>query len=271
MIDSKGQQSDPSPVQQRHRQQQQQQQVQQKHLAHQPGGGDASPASRQGCAAAATGTACRQAPHTAFQRSVHCPVPTSAHLSSLHMDLDEPQAGPAGAAVPEAAQVAASQDAQTGGVAAAGVRQPSTESMSQSHEQGQCIMDSIQHVRPRSLQIDDGHNEAGTPAAGSGPSEAEGQQDQPCTPGPQQGALQDQPCTPGLVSTSSACCVLPRSCSSTGEDSVGSGLEAENSIRFRKRSKFEALKARRDEARQKAEVSHITPVNRPLLMQLLDS
>ena len=82
----------------------------------------------------------------------------------------------------------------------------------------------------------------------------------PCTPGADPGPLQDpgllqeQPCTPGLVSTSSACCGLPESCSSNGGNSSSSALEAENSIRFRKRSKFEALKARREEARQKSEV-----------------
>ena len=85
----------------------------------------------------------------------------------------------------------------------------------------------------------------------------EKQHAQPDAPGAGQGLLQEQPCTPGLVSGSSACCVLPRSCSSNGGDSGGSGLEGENSIRFRKRSKFEALKARREEARQKAEVIHM--------------
>ncbi|KAA6424571.1 MAG: hypothetical protein FRX49_05781 [Trebouxia sp. A1-2] len=103
-----------------------------------------------------------------------------------------------------------------------------------------------QHTRPSSLLMH--ANQAEDEAA-----QTEGQQDQPCTPGHQQGEVQEQPCTPGLVVTSSACCALPRSCSSTGGDSAGSGLEAENSIRFRKRSKFEALKARREAAHQKAE------------------
>lgn len=60
------------------------------------------------------------------------------------------------------------------------------------------------------------------------------------------------------------CCVfcaihrILRSCTGSGTRSSpegqGSGLAAENSIKFRRRSKFEALKARREEARQKSEV-----------------
>lgn len=107
----------------------------------------------------------------------------------------------------------------------------------------------IEHIKPKALDVDQSRAEPQDAASGSGQHHAV-----PCTPGTGQGPLQEQPCTPGLVSSSSACCVLPRSCSSNGGDSSGSGLEAENSIRFRKRSKFEALKARREEARQKAEV-----------------
>lgn len=111
---------------------------------------------------------------------------------------------------------------------------------------------SVQCNRPGALVISQIRPEAEHAAAG-----LQGkQQAPPCTPGAGQGLLQEQPCTPGLVSSSSACCVLPRSCSSNGGDSSGSGLEAENSIRFRRRTKFEALKARREEARQKAEVLH---------------
>ena len=110
----------------------------------------------------------------------------------------------------------------------------------------------VQRNRPGALVISQARPEAEHAGAG-----LQGkQQAPPSTPGAGQGLLQEQPCTPGLVSSSSACCVLPRSCSSNGGDSSGSGLEAENSIRFRRRSKFEALKARREEARQKAEVLH---------------
>lgn len=108
----------------------------------------------------------------------------------------------------------------------------------------------VQRNRPGALMISQARLEAEHAAPG-----LQGKQHAlPSTPGAGQGLFQEQPCTPGLVSSSSACCVLPRSCSSNGGDSSGSGLEAENSIRFRRRSKFEALKARREEARQKAEV-----------------
>ena len=110
----------------------------------------------------------------------------------------------------------------------------------------------VQHHRPGNLVVNQARLESEHAASG-----LQGKQHaQPSTPGAGPGVLQEQPCTPALVSNSSACCVLPQSCSSNGEDSSGSGLEAENSIRFRKRRKFEALKARREEARQKAEVVH---------------
>ena len=112
---------------------------------------------------------------------------------------------------------------------------------------------STQHIKPEAFVVEQSRAGPQDTASGSGPDHA-----LPCTPGTGHGPLQEQPCTPGLVSSSSACCVLPRSCSSNGGDSSGSGLEAENSIRFRKRSKFEALKARREEARQKAEVPQAT-------------
>ena len=79
-----------------------------------------------------------------------------------------------------------------------------------------------------------------------------------CAPRHWQGQVEDQDCTPGLVSAASPGCALPTGCSSAGGESAGEsagkGLEGENSIRFRKRSKFEVLKARREEARQKSEV-----------------
>ena len=112
---------------------------------------------------------------------------------------------------------------------------------------------SLQHNRPGTLVISQPRLE---PEHAAPWLQGKHHQAAPSTPGTQQGPLQEQPCTPGLVSSNSACCVLPRSCSSNGGDSSGSGLEAENSIRFRKRSKFEALKARREECRQKAEVAN---------------
>ena len=85
-----------------------------------------------------------------------------------------------------------------------------------------------------------------------------GAQDLACAPRHQQGQVQEPACTPGLVSAGSPGCALPTGCSSAGRESAGEsagkGLEGENSIRFRKRSKFEVLKARREEARQAAEV-----------------
>lgn len=47
------------------------------------------------------------------------------------------------------------------------------------------------------------------------------------------------------------------SCGKSSPEGPGGGLAAENSIKFRRRSKFEALKARREEARQQAEVCSI--------------
>ena len=108
----------------------------------------------------------------------------------------------------------------------------------------------VQQARPGALLISQSDPDPEGTAAEPGQDRA-----LPCTPGTVgEGQLQEQPCTPGLVSSSSACCVLPISCSSSGEESGRCVLEAENSIRFRKRTKFEALKARRAEARQKAEV-----------------
>ena len=116
-------------------------------------------------------------------------------------------------------------------------------------------------------------------------------QQQPCTPGLE--TVQEEPCTSGLTEQPSASglprqpCVLGQqeqpsasrleavqkgavggssgckqadSCSTSGTKCNESGLVAENSIRFRKRSKFEALKARREEARLKAEV---LPLSQP--------
>ena len=143
------------------------------------------------------------------------------------------------AGVSEAEEVSTSQTDATGGC-----------------QQGDKTTDTFaacpQHNRPSSLVVSEAR--AGPESAGSGTGQ---QHAPPSTPGAEQGPLQEQPCTPGLVSSTSACCVLPRSCSSNGGDSCESGLEAENSIRYRKRSKFEALKARREEARQKAEASSI--------------
>ena len=116
-------------------------------------------------------------------------------------------------------------------------------------------------------------------------------QQQPCTPGLE--TVQEEPCTSGLPEQPSASGLpeqpstsgLPErpsvsglpgkssasrleavqessadSCSTSGAKCDESGLVAENSIRFRKRSKFEALKARREEARLKAEVM---PLSKP--------
>ena len=67
---------------------------------------------------------------------------------------------------------------------------------------------------------------------------------------------QHQPGVPAEAGSSSACsaCVLPDHGIKAASEGPLSGLKAENSIKFRRRSKFEALKARREEARQKAEV-----------------
>ena len=73
-------------------------------------------------------------------------------------------------------------------------------------------------------------------------------QGQPSTSG--LGAVQEQPSASGLHAIEQQ----PTS-SAVGN---ASGLAAEDSIRFRKRSKFEALKARREEARLHAEVSALS-------------
>ena len=169
-----------------------------------------------------------------------------------------------------ACQVSTSQPAEiTSSITSTGLQHPiiATALGSQALRSGTAAR---QLVRPVPLQVHEqsitpgllcGQEQPCAPGSQQGPHPEQGQapgqlrQEVPCTPGPQQEAVQEQPCTPGLVASSSAGCVLPGTSSSGGGDSGGSGLDAENSIRFRKRSKFEALKARREEVRQKAEVS----------------
>ena len=139
-------------------------------------------------------------------------------------NTDTAHSQPLSAAALQAAQPVASPSEVTGNPVASGQEQ-------QQRSSGRPLSE----MRPSCLQL----NEGGMQSSSAGAL-----------------AQHDQPCTPALITTTSACCGQLRSCSSTGGDSGGSGLEAENSIRFRKRSKFEALKARREEARQKAEVSH---------------
>ena len=139
-------------------------------------------------------------------------------------NTDTAHSQPPSAAALQAAQAVASPSEVTGNPLASGQEQ-------QQRSSGRPLSE----MRPSCLQL----NEGGMQSSSAGAL-----------------AQHDQPCTPALITTTSACCGQLRSCSSTGGDSGGSGLEAENSIRFRKRSKFEALKARREEARQKAEVNH---------------
>ena len=103
-----------------------------------------------------------------------------------------------------------------------------------------------QHVHPSPLLTCTADTEAESARGGA--------QNLACGPRHQQGQVEEPACTPGLVSAASPGCALAKGCSSAGGESAGKGLEGENSIRFRKRSKFEVLKARREEARQKAEV-----------------
>ena len=223
------------------------------------------------CANAAADTCHAQGTCTALQTNIHGPGLSSVYSGSQSSACCQAQLEAADAAAAEGAQPARSQ-LVSGRMQS--LQQPKSEGVVPQHDHSSCVSSCAQkarlsmsdlaecrltcdpsgatgqpcqHLRPSSLLMHANKAE-GEPA------QTEGQQDQPCTPGHQQGEVQEQPCTPGLVGTSSACCALPRSCSSTGGDSAGSGLEAENSIRFRKRSKFEALKARREAAHQKAEV-----------------
>ena len=174
-----------------------------------------------------------------------CPA-TANNTKSIDSRVNQSETEPTGLKAAEAAQAAVAE-------VTAVVHTSQTDAKG-GHMQSDRQIDSsaacVQHNRPGDLVISQTRLEPEHAASGLQVK----QHAQPSTPGAGQGLLQELPCTPGLVSSSSACCVLPRSCSSNGEDSSGSGLEAENSIRFRKRSKFEALKARREEARQKAEV-----------------
>ncbi|DBA67260.1 TPA: hypothetical protein ACH3X2_001569 [Trebouxia sp. C0005] len=227
----------------------------------------------QACAKAAADTCPSHGTGTVLPTNVCGPGLTSAHhgIKSPACSLAQPEAADTAAA--EVARPAESQLELVDRDRVESLRQPNSEGVVLHAAHGSCVSScaqgaqlsmsdsaecrllcepsgatgqACQHTRPSSLLMH--ANQAEDEAA-----QTEGQQDQPCTPGHQQGEVQEQPCTPGLVVTSSACCALPRSCSSTGGDSAGSGLEAENSIRFRKRSKFEALKARREAAHQKAE------------------
>jgi len=227
----------------------------------------------QACAKAAANTCHAQGTGTVLRTNIYGPGLPSVHRGSQSSACSQAQLEAADTAAAEGAQAAESQLVDSNRVQ--GLQQPNSEGVVPHHGHSSCVSScaqeaqlsmsdlaecgltceasgatgqACQHLRPSSLLM-----HANT--AEGEPAQTEGQQDQPCTPGHQQGEVQEQPCTPGLVGTSSACCALPRSCSSTGGDSAGSGLEAENSIRFRKRSKFEALKARREAAHQKAEVS----------------
>lgn len=176
--------------------------------------------------------------------STLCPAKTSTSDSAVHQS----EAVSASFTTAEAVQAAVTEAADGGTTIQTGA---SPQRGCQQDDKPTCTSAAFLLAnRPSGLVIS--QSRAEPEQAGSEPGQ---QHATPSTPGTEQGLLQEQPCTPGLVSSSSACCALPRSCSSNGGDSCGSGLEAENSIRFRKRSKFEALKARREEARHKAEVS----------------
>lgn len=195
-----------------------------------------------------------QRPTDASEISTACPA-TANNSSSPASVADQSEAEPAalcGAETAlcgaEAPKPAVSEDAAVVSASQPGAKRGH---MQRDRQTDSCAAP-VQRHRPGALVISQARLETEHAAAG-----LQGKQHAPpSTPGAGQGLLQEQPCTPGLVSSSSACCVLPRSCSSNGGDSSGSGLEAENSIRFRRRIKFEALKARREEARQKAEVLH---------------
>lgn len=178
---------------------------------------------------------------------VACPA-TANSTKSVDSRANQSETEPTGLKAAEAAQAAVAEVTAVEHTSQTDAKGGHTQSDRQSDGSAACV----QHNRPGDLVISQTRLEPEHAASGLQVK----QHAQPSTPGAGQGLLQELPCTPGLVSSISACCVLPRSCSSNGEDSSGSGLEAEHSIRFRKRSKFEALKARREEARQKAEVIH---------------
>lgn len=191
-----------------------------------------------------TATDASHGPAHASEVSILCPEKASNSTSGSAKH--QSQAVSAGLVAGEAAQAAVSAAVQEVATSQTGAEGGCQQRDKPTQSSAACL----QHNRPSSLVVSEARAEAEPAGSGTGQQHAP-----PSTPGADQGPLQEQPCTPGLVSSTSACCVLPRSCSSNGGDSCGSGLEAENSIRFRKRSKFEALKARREEARQKAEVS----------------
>ncbi len=224
----------------------------------------------QACAKAAADTCHVQGTGTVLPTNIHDPGLPIAHRGSQNSACSLAQLEAADTAAAQGAQAAESQLELVNSGRVEGLQQPHSEGVVPCQAHSSCALEAqlsmsdlaecrltrepsrttgqaCQHPRPSSLLMHANKAE-GEPA------QTEGQQDQPCTPGYQPGEVQEQPCTPGLVGTSSACCALPRSCSSTGGDSAGSGLEAENSIRFRRHSKFEALKARREAAHQKAEV-----------------
>lgn len=196
-----------------------------------------------------TGAATDAAQGLADVREVLAACPATANnRQSFDSVESQSEAEPDGFHAAEAAQAAVSEHAALVHTSQTDAKGGYMQRDRQTDSSAACV----QHNRPGNLAMNQARLAAEHAASG-----LQGKQHaQPSTPGAGQGLLQEQPCTPGLVSNSSACCVLPRSCSSNGGDSSGSGLEAENSIRFRKRNKFEALKARREEARQKAEVHH---------------
>lgn len=194
---------------------------------------------------AVTATDASQGSAHASEVSILSPVKASKNTSGSARH--QPEAVSAGLAAGEAAQAAVSEAVQEVSRSQTGAK--GKEGLQLGDKLTETSAACLQHNRPSSLVVSEARPDPEPAASGTGQQHAP-----PSTPGAEQGPLQEQPCTPGLVSSTSACCVLPRSCSSYGGDSCG-GLEAENSIRFRKRSKFEALKARREEARQKAEAS----------------
>ncbi len=233
----------------------------------------------QSCAKAAADACHAQGTGTVLQTNIYGSRLPGVHRGSQSSACSQAQLDAADAAAAEGAQPAESQLEPVESDRVEGLQQPNSEGMVPHHAHSSCAPEAqlsmsdlaecrlicepsgatgqaCQHPRPSSLLMHANKAE-------SEPAQTEGQQDQPCTPGHQQGEVQEQPCTQGLVGTSSACCALPGSCSSTGGDSAGSGLEAENSIRFRKRSKFEALKARREAAHHKAEVTSPSTTSLP--------
>ena len=218
----------------------------------------------QACGKAAVDTRPAQGTGSVLPTNSHGPDLPSVHRGSQNSACSQAQLEAADTAAAAGPQPAESQLELVDSDRLGGLQQPSSEGLVPCHAHTSCALkaqlsmsdlvecrlicepsratgQACQHPRPSSLLMHANKAE-GEPAQTEG--------------------HQDQPCTPGLVGTSSACCALPRSCSSTGGDSAGSGLEAENSIRFRKRSKFEALKARREAAHQRAEVT--SPSTTPL-------